>query len=95
MSRDFFAHALFFPAYYRFADIAGFTNWSSKRDPPQVFQLLEALYGVFDKQAKKRSVFKVETIGDCYGTFMYNQRDMKRFVCTPSLTIFFISFVTV
>ena len=53
-----------------FADIVGFTAWSSKRDPAQVFHLLESLYEVFDKQAKKRNVFKVETIGDCYGTFV-------------------------
>jgi class 3 adenylate cyclase len=28
--------------------------------------LLETIYGAFDQIAKKRSVFKVETIGDCY-----------------------------
>jgi class 3 adenylate cyclase len=49
-----------------FADIAGFTAWSSTREPCQVFQLLETLYGAFDKIAKERRVFKVETIGDCY-----------------------------
>lgn len=49
-----------------FADIAGFTAWSSSREPAQVFTLLETLYGAFDKIAKRRRVFKVETIGDCY-----------------------------
>jgi class 3 adenylate cyclase len=49
-----------------FADIVGFTSWSSGREPTDVFILLEALYGEFDKIANKRSVFKVETIGDCY-----------------------------
>ncbi|CAB9510132.1 Receptor-type guanylate cyclase gcy [Seminavis robusta] len=50
-----------------FADIAGFTAWSgNNREPKDVFKLLEALYGVFDKIAAKRAVFKVETIGDCY-----------------------------
>ena len=49
-----------------FADIAGFTAWSSLREPSQVFTLLETLYGEFDAMAKKRHVFKVETIGDCY-----------------------------
>ena len=49
-----------------FADIAGFTAWSSTRDPTQVFTLLETLYGAFDAVAKRRGVFKVETIGDCY-----------------------------
>ena len=32
-----------------FADIAGFTAWSSVREPTQVFQLLETLYHAFVK----------------------------------------------
>jgi hypothetical protein len=49
-----------------FADIAGFTAWSSVREPSQVFTLLETVYKAFDKTAKRRRVFKVETVGDCY-----------------------------
>mmetsp|Transcript_1046 Transcript_1046/g.2212 ORF Transcript_1046/g.2212 Transcript_1046/m.2212 type:complete len:1145 (-) Transcript_1046:169-3603(-) len=49
-----------------FADLVGFTAWSSKREPTQVFELLEAVYGAFDEIAKRRGVFKVETVGDCY-----------------------------
>uniref|UniRef100_A0A7S3L1M8 Phosphodiesterase n=1 Tax=Amphora coffeiformis TaxID=265554 RepID=A0A7S3L1M8_9STRA len=49
-----------------FADIAGFTAWSSLRDPAQVFTLLESIYSAFDAIARKRGVFKVETIGDSY-----------------------------
>eukprot|EP00980_Cylindrotheca_fusiformis_P003085 scaffold719_cov117-Cylindrotheca_fusiformis.AAC.5 len=49
-----------------FADLAGFTAWSSAREPHQVFILLETLYGAFDKLAYRHSVFKVETVGDCY-----------------------------
>jgi len=49
-----------------FADISGFTAWSSLRDPAQVFTLLEAVYQAFDRIARKRGVFKVETIGDSY-----------------------------
>ena len=41
----------------------GFTAWSSEREPEQVFALLQSLYQSFDKIAKKRGVFKVETIG--------------------------------
>ena len=58
-----------------FADIAGFTQWSSSKEPNEVFLLLETLYGAFDKLALRRNVFKVETIGDCYvavtGTFVF------------------------
>jgi hypothetical protein len=46
-----------------FADIAGFTAWASVREPSQVFTLLETVYGAFDTVAKRRRVFKVETIG--------------------------------
>lgn len=49
-----------------FADLAGFTKWSSERTPVEVFGLLESIYGAFDKCAAHRGVFKVETIGDCY-----------------------------
>lgn len=49
-----------------FADIAGFTAWSSEREPSQVFILLETLYRAFDAVAHRLGVFKVETIGDCY-----------------------------
>mmetsp|Transcript_21704 Transcript_21704/g.53623 ORF Transcript_21704/g.53623 Transcript_21704/m.53623 type:complete len:1229 (+) Transcript_21704:221-3907(+) len=49
-----------------FADISGFTAWSSVREPVQVFTLLESVYHAFDVIAKRRQVFKVETIGDCY-----------------------------
>jgi class 3 adenylate cyclase len=49
-----------------FADISGFTAWSSTREPFQVFQLLETLYGAFDEIADRRGVFKVETVGDSY-----------------------------
>lgn len=45
---------------------SGFTQWSAARTPVDVFELLETLYGAFDKIAKRRGVFKVETIGDCY-----------------------------
>ena len=51
-----------------FADIAGFTSWSSGREPCDVFILLETIYFGFDQLARRRRVFKVETIGDCYGT---------------------------
>lgn len=49
-----------------FADISGFTAWSSTRDPAQVFILLQTVYQAFDVIAKRRKVFKVETIGDSY-----------------------------
>jgi len=49
-----------------FADLVGFTAWSSVREPSQVFTLLETVYHAFDVIAKQRRIFKVETVGDCY-----------------------------
>lgn len=49
-----------------FADIVGFTAWSSVREPSQVFMLLETLYRALDRLARKRNVFKVETVGGAY-----------------------------
>ncbi|CAJ1941313.1 unnamed protein product [Cylindrotheca closterium] len=49
-----------------FADIAGFTKWSSTHEPSDVFTLLETIFNAFDNIADKRHVFKVETVGDCY-----------------------------
>eukprot|EP00980_Cylindrotheca_fusiformis_P012399 scaffold3044_cov103-Cylindrotheca_fusiformis.AAC.2 len=49
-----------------FADLVGFTAWSSTREPHHVFILLETIYGAFDKLAYRHGVFKVETVGDCY-----------------------------
>ena len=39
---------------------------SSTREPAQVFNLLETVYGAFDEIARRRGIFKVETVGDCY-----------------------------
>lgn len=36
------------------------------REPCQVFTLLETIYCAFDGIAKRRRIFKIETIGDCY-----------------------------
>ena len=50
---------LFPEATIIYLDITGFTAWSSAREPPHVFVLLEKLYGAFDKIAYRHGVFKV------------------------------------
>eukprot|EP00934_Nitzschia_sp_Nitz4_P006525 Nitzschia sp. Nitz4//scaffold296_size27349//17842//21644//NITZ4_008200-RA/size27349-snap-gene-0.41-mRNA-1//-1//CDS//3329546273//6515//frame0 len=57
----------FFPACtVLFADIAGFSSWSSEREPSQVFKLLQTVFYHFDKICQDRGVFKVDTSGDAY-----------------------------
>jgi Adenylate and Guanylate cyclase catalytic domain len=51
---------LFPEATVFFADLAGFTKWSSSRSPADVFGLLETIYSTFDRLAIRRGVFKVE-----------------------------------
>ena len=49
-----------------YAGISGFGRWSSKRDPRDVFKLLEALFGAFDQLAERQGIYKIETSGDLY-----------------------------
>ena len=49
-----------------FMDLAGFTKFSSSREPEDVFLLLETLYQSFDRIAAQKKVYKIETIGDCW-----------------------------
>ena len=49
-----------------FADIAGFTKYSSSVTPEQVVKMLRDLFTEFDKMCLNYNVYKVYTIGDCY-----------------------------
>jgi class 3 adenylate cyclase len=57
---------LFSETSVMFADVVGFTKWSSDREPEDVFHFLESLYFEFDKISEQLGVFKLGTIGDCY-----------------------------
>jgi len=49
-----------------YADIVGFTQWSSGKEPIQVVEMLSKLFDRFDKVCEEFGVYKVHTIGDCY-----------------------------
>ena len=49
-----------------FADIVGFTPFSSELPPDEVVELLDLLFGKFDDLCEDRSIYKVKTIGDAY-----------------------------
>lgn len=49
-----------------FADITGFTKYSSSVKPETVVQMLRKLFTEFDKLCLEYDVFKLYTIGDCY-----------------------------
>ena len=60
----------------------GFTAWSSTREPAQVFILLQTVYQAFDNIAKRRKVFKVETVSEYY-SYYYCFRSKKQDVPHP------------
>jgi class 3 adenylate cyclase len=49
-----------------FSDIVGFTSWSSKHAPEDVFHMLETLFFEFDQLTDKYGAYKMGTVGDCY-----------------------------
>ncbi|CAG9325909.1 unnamed protein product [Blepharisma stoltei] len=49
-----------------FADIVGFTAYSSDKKPIEVVSMLSKLFSNFDHLCMKNNVYKVHTIGDCY-----------------------------
>lgn len=49
-----------------FADIAGFTAYSSQNDPETVVNMLRNLFTEFDRYCLCKNVYKLYTIGDCY-----------------------------
>ncbi|CAK62714.1 unnamed protein product (macronuclear) [Paramecium tetraurelia] len=61
-----------------FADIAGFTEYSSKVTAEQVLLMLKNLFVEFDRKCYELNVYKLYTIGDCYvaiGMIDFNDRN--------------------
>lgn len=61
-----------------YADIVGFTAWSSNRTPEEVVTMLNEMFTRFDRMCVEHNVYKVHTIGDCYVAMSYignNNRD--------------------
>ena len=61
-----------------YADIVGFTNWSSSRSPAEVIGMLSEMFTLFDKMCVKFGLYKVYTIGDCYVSMGYFDDGVKR-----------------
>lgn len=57
-----------------YADICGFTAWSSDKTPTEVVEMLSRLFTKFDKLCLEHDVYKVHTIGDCYVIMSYTGR---------------------
>jgi hypothetical protein len=54
-----------------YADIVGFTAFSSNKQPVEVVAMLSDLFKRFDKMCASLGLYKVCTIGDCYVIMSY------------------------
>ena len=50
--------------------VDGFAPWASAREPVAVFQFLEKLFQSYESVAEQFNVYKVETVGECYGMWL-------------------------
>ena len=62
---------IFFQVTVIYADIVGFTPWSSGRDATEIVNMLSMLFTRFDESSLSNKVYKVHTIGDCYVAMGY------------------------
>lgn len=62
----------FFQVTIIYADIVGFTPWSSGKDAKEIVNMLSSLFTKFDKSSVKNKIYKVHTIGDCYVAMGYH-----------------------
>jgi PAS domain S-box-containing protein len=49
-----------------FADLVDFTEWSSRKSPAEVVEMLNAIFSTFDQLAEQHGLEKIKTIGDAY-----------------------------
>ena len=61
-----------------YADIVGFTSWSSGRQPIEVIEMLSHLFDRFDQACKDYGVYKVHTIGDCYVVMSASSNEQRK-----------------
>jgi phospholipid-translocating ATPase len=61
-----------------FADIVGFTAYSSGRTPHEVVNMLSQLFTAFDKECNRLNLYKVYTIGDCYVVMSFLDKNNRQ-----------------
>ncbi|CAG9312035.1 unnamed protein product [Blepharisma stoltei] len=61
-----------------FADICGFTDFSSSRSPEEVISMLSGFFTIFDNLCLSHNVFKVHTIGDCYVIMSFRDAQSRK-----------------
>ena len=61
-----------------FADIVGFTSYSSTRQPTEVVDMLSRLFTAFDQECSELNLYKVYTIGDCYVVMSFIDKNDRK-----------------
>ncbi|KYC39619.1 diguanylate cyclase [Scytonema hofmannii PCC 7110] len=49
-----------------FADLVGFTSFSTQKNPAEIVEVLNKIFSQFDRLAEKHNLEKIKTIGDAY-----------------------------
>lgn len=49
-----------------FADLVGFTHFSTQKSPTEIVEFLDKIFSKFDQLAQKHGLEKIKTIGDAY-----------------------------
>ncbi len=73
-----------------FADLVGFTPWSSEVSPIEVVEMLNKIFSEFDRLTEKHQLEKIKTIGDAYmvvGGLPTPQGDSARSIGSMALDI--------
>lgn len=60
-----------------YADICGFTAYSSNKSPGHVLEMLSKLFTKFDRKCAELQIYKVYTIGDCYVALGFLNKDQR------------------
>jgi class 3 adenylate cyclase len=79
-----------------YADIVGFTNWSSNKSPTDIVGKLSELFKNFDLLCVQYNVYKVHTIGDCYVVLGINSRNIEdRHVGQECMNMIYMAFAMI
>lgn len=61
-----------------YADIVGFTKFSSSHSAREVVEMLSRLFIKFDIECQNLDLFKIYTIGDCYVVMSFTDKNNRK-----------------
>lgn len=70
-----------------YADIVGFTAFSSTHSSREVVEMLSRLFTSFDIECQKLDLFKIYTIGDCYVVMSFTDKNNRKDVSEEAINV--------